>query len=80
MVNITLKLPRINENGIKYIGDADKYLNLPITIDDKVVGVITEILNDSDNYIEVEGILYKAGTNLLKIEDCYFPGEVEIIK
>ena len=78
MIKITLKLPRTNENGIKYTGDADKYLNLPITINDKVIGVVTKILNDSDGYIEVEGMLYKAGANLVNIEDSYFPSEIEI--
>jgi len=79
MTKITLKLLKTNENGLKYIIDTDKYLNLPITIDDKVIGVVTKILNDSDDYIEVEGMLYRARANLLNIEDSYFPSEIEIL-
>lgn len=38
MLKITLKLPRKQKDFIHYVGDADKYLNLPITIDEVVVG------------------------------------------
>jgi len=41
MTKVTLKLLKTNENGLKYTGDADKYLSLPITIDDKVIGLVT---------------------------------------
>ena len=69
MTKVTLKLSRTNENGLKYTGDADKYLNLPIVIDDKVIGVVIEIISDSGDYIEVEGFLYRAGVNLMNIEE-----------
>ena len=79
MTKVTLKLSRTNENGLKYTGDAYKYLNLPIVIDDKVIGVVIEILSDSDDYVEVEGMLYKVGVNLINIEDSYFPSEIVIL-
>lgn len=79
MLKITLRLPRHQKEFIHYSGDADKYLNLPIVIDEKAVGVITKIIEDTDEYTEAEGILYKAGYNLIKNEDLFVPSDVEII-
>jgi len=76
MIIITMKIPR-QQNKFYYTGDAKNYLNIPITSNEKVIGTITKIISSTDDYIEVEGTLYNAGTNYFVEPDLY-PCDVEI--
>jgi hypothetical protein len=77
-VKVILEIPR-KQKYTHYINSADQYLNLPIVINEKSIGVITKILDDNDDYIKVEGFLYNAGTSYLKQENLYSPFSFEII-
>lgn len=78
MTKITLKLPRKQNTGIYYAGDSNKFINQPIVIENKAIGVITRVINDTDDYVEVEGGLFKAGYDLLKKDMEYIPISIEI--
>ena len=80
MIKITLRLPRKQKDFIHYVGDANEYLNRPIISDDKPIGNITRIIEDTDEYTEVEGILYNAGIDFIKREGDYIPSDVTILK
>lgn len=79
-MKITLRLPR-EQNNIRYIGNADKFLNKPIVIENQAIGTIIEIINETDEYIEVEGVLFHAGVNFsypYSNEIDYEPAEIEV--
>jgi len=80
MLRITLKLPRKEKGFIPYDGDAEKYLNLPIVIGENAVGVITKIIEDKEEYTEVEGMLYKAGVDFIMDGDVKVPADIIILK
>ena len=77
-IKVIFQIPR-KQRYIHYINNADQFLNLPIIVDNKPVGVITKILNDNDDYVEVEGLLFNAGTNYLNQENMCSPFSFEII-
>lgn len=78
MLEIKLKLPREQVN-FKYEGLASSFLNLPITMNGNAMGVITKIISNTDDFIEVEGYLFKAGINFFKTKDQYCPSDVQIV-
>lgn len=76
-IKVILQIPK-NQRYIHYINNADQFLNLPIASNRKPVGVITKILNNNDDYIEVEGTLYNAGVSYSRQENLYSPFRFEI--
>jgi len=78
MLEIKLKLPR-EQTYFKYDGLATNFLNIPIVINNNAVGVIIKILSSTDDFIEVEGYLFKAGVNFFKSDDQYCPSDIQII-
>lgn len=77
MLTITMKIPRKQNDYIYYTGDANSYLNMPIIIGGKSAGTIMKILSSTDEYIEVEGVLFKAGVNYF-VEPYLYPCDIEI--
>jgi len=63
MIEITMKIPRLIYKNTKYVGDANVFINQPIIINEKVIGVVSSIISSDDNYIEIEGYLFNAGAN-----------------
>lgn len=80
MLEITLKLPRKQEY-VEYTGRADNFVSIPIAFGNSVVGHITEILSDTEEYIEVKGFLYKSGVDYAKssIDMDYVPVSISIL-
>jgi len=63
-IEITMKVPR-QESYIRYDGDAQRYVDLPITVNDNAVGVITEVISSDGDYVELKGFLFNSST-------CFF--------
>lgn len=79
MLTITMKIPRQQNSYIHYTGDADKFLNVPIVINEKPVGTINRIIDSTDEYIKVEGILFRAGANYFDRPDGLMPADITIL-
>lgn len=60
LIEVIMKVSRKIYENTKYEGDADSFVNMPITVDDKPVGVITEVVNSDDDYMELKGVLFKS--------------------
>jgi hypothetical protein len=78
MLTITMKIPRQQNSYIHYIGEAEKFINQPIVIDQKVIGTITKIISNTDDYIEIEGCLWKAGANYFDKPEGLEPADITI--
>jgi len=78
MLTITMKIPRQQNSYVHYTGDADAFINQPIVINDKPIGVINKIISSTDDYIEAEGVLWRAGANYYKRENGLVPADITI--
>lgn len=79
MLTITMKIPRQQNSYIHYTGEAEKFINQPIVIDQRVIGIITKVISSTDDYIEVEGLLWKAGASYLDKQDGLEPADITIL-
>jgi len=79
MIEIKMKLPRNQINNIYYVGDVDKFINLPIIVNERPIGVITKATDSDDEaYIDIEGYLWMAGASYLKDGNELIPVDVTI--
>jgi len=53
-------------------------MNMPINVEGTAIGVITEIIDDTENYIEVKGILRKTMMTYYAGLDDRRPAAIEI--
>jgi len=79
MLTITMKIPRQQNSYIHYTGDANSFLDKPIIVNENIVGTITRILLDCANYIEIEGVLFRAGADYFDRPEGLVPADVTIL-
>jgi len=79
VINIKMKLPRNQINNIYYVGDADKFINLPIIVNERPIGTITKATDSEDDYyIDIEGYLWVVGVSYLKEGNELRPVDITI--
>ena len=64
---------------IHYTGDANSFLDKPIIVNENIVGTINRIISDTDDYIEVEGVLFRAGADYFDRPEGLVPADVTIL-
>jgi hypothetical protein len=79
MLTITMKIPRQQNKYIHYTGDAEKFVNMPIVVNEKPIGIINKIISNTDDYIEVEGCLWRAGVDYIDGSDGLVPADITIL-
>lgn len=78
MLTVKFTIPRYHNSYVHFTGDAEKFIDQPIIIDQDAVGVITKIISSTDDYIEVEGHLWKAGANYFDEVEGLRPANISI--